>query len=305
MQGLRRSGTTISFDVLSQDGRFDMMYEPFSVARAGAIGGGSGVQDVDVTARVHALRTRFAADHPELAGAIDLLNYGAPRDARLEMEPTMPAYCTDYLRHLAAQAPDTVFKFTRMYCKIGVLAEVDPSARVVLLLRHPKAVVASYLYGRGDARRRRYRTAHRFFGRTSDLDAWSSEQLLDAIAATTGDRRHVGAPDWKRILVLWRFCVEQALDGIHRHFPRSTLLLRHEDLAAAPAATVRALYDHIGTEPSSSAIDWAVQHVRLNAKPCHPSDPRWAEAFEELGVTAVLRRAGYDGDADRFLGSSP
>ena len=43
IQGMRRSGTTILFDILSVDPYFDSYYEPFAAANKEAIGGGSGM----------------------------------------------------------------------------------------------------------------------------------------------------------------------------------------------------------------------------------------------------------------------
>ena len=40
IQGMRRSGTTILFDILWEDERFDCYYEPFAAAKKEVWGGG-------------------------------------------------------------------------------------------------------------------------------------------------------------------------------------------------------------------------------------------------------------------------
>ena len=61
MQGMRRSGTTIIFDILSQDERLDLYYEPFSEGKVGSLGGGSGLQPVDLMEKIRDVRSRIAA----------------------------------------------------------------------------------------------------------------------------------------------------------------------------------------------------------------------------------------------------
>ena len=89
LQGMRRSGTTIWFDLLCRDPRYDAWYEPFGPAKRDRLGGGSGVQDVNFGARTRALRRRFCAESAGSGERLDpaFFNYGAPRDARLELEP--------------------------------------------------------------------------------------------------------------------------------------------------------------------------------------------------------------------------
>ena len=59
IQGMRRSGTTIVFDILSQDRQLDLYYEPFSLGRKGALGGGSGIQKIDLMEKIRLSREHF------------------------------------------------------------------------------------------------------------------------------------------------------------------------------------------------------------------------------------------------------
>ena len=78
-----------------------------------------------------------------------MFNYGAPGQPDLEFETELPEYCRTYLRFLLARSPDTVVKFTRMYCKVAVLREIDPDAKFIHIVRDPRLVTASYLFGEG------------------------------------------------------------------------------------------------------------------------------------------------------------
>ena len=86
MQGMRRSGTTIGFDVLSQDPRLDLWYEPFSQGREGALGGGSGIQQVDLMEKIRAFRRDFCAGWKTPLEP-DALNWGAPRSPQYARTP--------------------------------------------------------------------------------------------------------------------------------------------------------------------------------------------------------------------------
>ncbi|MFI5123561.1 MAG: hypothetical protein ACHQJ5_11765, partial [Vicinamibacteria bacterium] len=63
--GLRRSGTTILYDALSEDPGLRSFYEPLR-EDSETIGGGSGVQAGDVSAETREVRERFRAQqYPE------------------------------------------------------------------------------------------------------------------------------------------------------------------------------------------------------------------------------------------------
>ena len=53
MQGMRRSATTVVYDLLSQDDRLDLYYEPYSVHGKVELGGGSGMQEIDHMAKIY------------------------------------------------------------------------------------------------------------------------------------------------------------------------------------------------------------------------------------------------------------
>ena len=120
-QGMRRSGTTIVFDLMLEDARFECFYEPLAATRP-ALGGGSGMRaEVDLFDNVRRQRDIFLERNPMLLERFpdfrerNFLNYGAPRLAALEFEPELPDFCRRYISQLCKAAPRTFIKFTRMH----------------------------------------------------------------------------------------------------------------------------------------------------------------------------------------------
>src|SRR4051812_14506831 len=124
-------------------------------------------------------RERFRAErYPELQ--IELFNWGGPRAPELELEPDLPPHVRDWLSDLLATGPDVAIKETRLHHKLGAVAELDPGAAVVHLVRDPRAVTASMLLGR----RRRidlYPDADAFFTARTGRRLWSSRRISEEI----------------------------------------------------------------------------------------------------------------------------
>ena len=94
--GLRRSGTTILYDALSEDPGLRCFYEPLR-EDSETIGGGSGAHNTDLSAETRELRERFRRDRfPNLQ--IELFNWGGPRAPELELEPDLPDHVRDVAR---------------------------------------------------------------------------------------------------------------------------------------------------------------------------------------------------------------
>ncbi len=80
------------------------------------------------------------------------------------------------LSYLLEQAADVAIKETRLHHKLAALAEIDPDAAVVHVVRDPRAVTASMLLGR---RRRTdiYPDADTFFTARTGRRLWSSRRI--------------------------------------------------------------------------------------------------------------------------------
>jgi hypothetical protein len=290
LQGMRRSGTTIVFDIFWEDHRFDCYYEPLAALKPKA-GGGSGVHDVDLFANVHPRRDEFLAKHPALRASD--LNYGAPRDASLEFEDHLPDFIRDYLRYLISKEQSSVIKCTRMAYKIADLVLIDPDAGLVHIVRDPRAVTTSYLMGRGRRHRDKFQSNNDFFGRTSLRLPWSAFAFSEYLLASSDYLGLQKCPDFMRILLIWKHLFRVTHSRGTQVFGSKYLLLRHEDLQSETAGTINRLYQLAGKPPSQHVLTWAESNVKKSDDPYAVDDPRWQAAFERLEMTDELVAAGY------------
>lgn len=295
IQGMRRSGTTIVYDALLEDPGLHCLYEPFSHARA-APGGGSGVRQDDLFAEVRALREEFRRTRWP-GGDTELLNWGAPREPELELDGDLPDFCRDYLRFLLDQAPDVVVKEVRMYGKLPVLAEVAPQARLLHLVRDPRAVATSYLMGRGRKRAELFPDADAFFERRSKRSMWASRPLSEALMRRPEFEHLRGCSDIERVLLVWRFTWEQTRAGAGA-FAERYGLLRHEGLGADPVAAMTSVYELMGRELPAEVARWARAHISERMEVFAPQDARWGVALQTVGLGPALEQAGYGSPVD-------
>jgi hypothetical protein len=291
MQGMRRSGTTITYDLFCTDGSFDTFYEPLAAAGP-KVGGGSGVQEVDVIESVHRARTAFLTERDALP-LMPLLNHGAPRKADLELDRDLPPLVREYLEYLLAQAPNPVLKFTRMYCKVPVLHQLDPSAKFLHLVRDPRSVTTSYLLGPRHKHRRRFLWKRRFFTQTSKKGHWAAHQLASRLLLREEFRHLAGCPDHLRVLLVWKFVFRETHRAARELFGDRYFLLRHEDLAQDPVATLERLYAILERPLPGHLVDWARSKVRPPSLPFAAEDRAWKTAIRRLSLEDELAVAGY------------
>jgi hypothetical protein len=292
IQGMRRSGTTIVFDVLWEDGSFDCYYEPMAAASKKALGGGSEEHSVDFFDKIRRCRTEFMAQYPKLKST-DLLNYGAPRQAELEFDPDLPDYCREYIRFMISQSERTMIKFTRMYCKVRLLWEIDPEAKFIHVVRDPRRVTTSYLFGKNHRNRDKFPNEKVFFGRKSSKSSWSSFPFSEFVLNTPEYSHLKGCEDFMRILILWKYKFRKTHEAGKALFGDNYLLLRHEDLLSAPRERLRLLYDFLGQALPQHVVDWALEHVRSSNICYAPDNPSWRKAFQKLNMDEELAMAGY------------
>lgn len=290
-QGMRRSGTTILFDALLEDPDLRCFYEPLREQKV-TVGGGSGAREGDAFAETRALREEFQRrNHPGID--IDEFNWGGPRQPDLELEPGLPEHCLGFLRHLLSLAPQVAIKETRLYCKVPALAELDPGAGLVHVVRDPRAVTASIVLGRGRRRLRRLKTEDAFFEERSPRKLWSSRRISEVLLGRPEYAHLQDPPDFLRVLMVWTLTFEQArADGL-RLFGDRYLLLRNEDLRADPASALESVYALLGRPMPAEVEAWARANVVPRQDIYAEDDPRWAEAVDRLGMSETVAAAGY------------
>lgn len=287
---MRRSGTTLVFDLFYEDPTFNCFYEPLAEAKRPAVGGGSGAHQDDLFVQLRAARSEFLAANIGLT--VEDLNYGAPREPQLEFEDTAPQWLHDYLASLLAGPKDKALKFTRMASKAALLHELDPNALFIHIVRDPKAVAASYLFGKGGKNRGAFRDSNAFFARASAKTAWSSREFSNYLLASPEHQHLVGCPDFYRVLLLWKHNFERTHGAAAPLFADRYLLLRYEDVVKQPDVALDSIYSHLHRQAPPQVRVWL--HKHLAPRPLYqPDDARWSTAFDRIGMLPQLASAGY------------
>jgi hypothetical protein len=292
VQGMRRSGTTILFDALLEDRKLRCFYEPLREQDV-SVGGGSGARDSDAFAETRALREQFQRLHyPDVP--IEEFNWGGPRDPAVELDEQLPDHVRAFLAHLIEQAPRVAIKETRLYSKLGALSEIDPEARLVHLVRDPRAVTASIMYGRRGRHADRFPSADAFFEARSERKLWSSRRISELLFETNFPDVP-DPPDFMRALLVWKATFVATWSGGGRALGDRYLRLRHEDLSMEPVATLARLYEFIGRALPREVSAWAIENIAAPRPIPFEDDPRWAEAAETIGLREAAHDAGYTG----------
>jgi len=291
LQGMRRNGTTIFFDLLAEDGQFKTWYEPLAKATAPSFGGGSAVRDVDYFENVRSLRQELVTR--EVGRGYDDFNYGAPRNPELEIAQDTPDYIRSYLTSMIEGKPRAVVKFTRMARKMGTLHAVDPSARVVVITRDPRRVVASHIFGKNGKNKDRFGREEVFFSRARNRIGWSIPTFSDVLLAEAKNAQLQNLRDFERVLLVWRESYQSSWTGAQTYFGEAAMRVRHEDLCNEPESTLKRLYEHLGAQLPTRVVDWARHRVRPPSRVFASRSECWNDAFNRLGMNEMCDELGY------------
>jgi hypothetical protein len=293
IQGMRRSGTTIAFDLFWNLPGTVCLYEPLAPMHDAAYGGGSGQRNVDLFSPVRRVRKEFVA-RTDVEAELNDFNVGAPARPWLETGPEGPADLERYLRFAGEQGdPDVVMKFTRLAPKMGLAHQALADARVLHVVRDPRRVVRSFLLGRDGKRAHKYPSVEDFFNQRTRRLPWSATALSDAVMERYPEYRVSYPSDAERILLLWKFNFVMTHRVGRERFGERYLMVRHEDLASEPEGTTERIWGWLGAEVPADVRDWAKRYVRAPEQPLVQHDPRWAEMVRRLALYEELTEAGY------------
>lgn len=283
-QGMRRSGTTILFDLFWTDRRFECWYEPLNRARK-AHGGGSGARDVDYMERVVALREELIARRGDPALDQEAFNWGAPRAPELEFESGWPGHIADFVTAMTRSGEHVFVKFTRASHKVAELARIRPDAWFVHLVRDPRAVATSHIFRRTPEHRERILADGSFFTLRTGFDQWRAESMARHLVTTRPEYAHLaGEPAHVLVMLVWKELYDRTSRDAARHFHGRTVEVSHEALCEDPARVLHDLHANWGMKPPRAVLRWAKENVRP-ARPWHdPGNPEWSRALELLDL---------------------
>lgn len=298
-QGMRRSGTTIFYDLMKKDNFFRCFYEPLAAAKNTATGGSSIKNQENKFNEVIKARNLYFKENKDLLKNfsyfknLNYLNYGAPRLAELEFEPDLPFYAFDYIKFLTKISPNIFIKFTRMHSKIHNLYQINPNAKLIHLVRNPKSIVSSYLYGKNKVNFSRYNSERKFFKRKSNYSAWSSKNFSDFIINNFYDSNFENIEDFKRILLIWKYNFEKTDFLGRKYFKKNYIILRHEDLITNPEKFIITTESFLDFKFKDETKNWLYKNIKKEENVPFENHSLWSKSFDDLNMSKFLRKCKY------------
>lgn len=293
-QGMRRSGTTILYDLFLESGIFECFYEPLALGKSSYGGGSQMHKDIDLFENVRLARKEFITNNPSLLNHYpdlitnDLFNYGAPQKPDLEFKSTIPPYINDYILYLISKSDQTFIKFTRMHSKVKCLHKIAPNAKFIHIVRDPRQVVASYLFGKNRMDQIKFQNKDIFFERISKMNRWSSRPFSDHILKLFGYENLNSIEDFFRILAIWKYKFETTHQLGRNCFGENYFLLNHEKFASQPIQQISMLFNFLEVPVTNHVLEWAKSNIKKPSKPYEIGDKRWDDAFSRLNLWEAL-----------------
>ena len=292
IQGMRRSSTTFLFDCLCAEDSALGIYEPLAKAQKTAVGGGSRVRNEDFFAPIRALRDQFAQhlgwNEEQLLRAC---NFGGPTQPGREFDEDFSPETAHYLRFIANadENQQPILKFTRAWRKASALADLWPEAVFLHIVRDPRAVVSSFLLGKGQKNRSVIGSDDAFFAQSRMADG--------EVRFAQGLCAHLGA-EWQSksdVIQLLRLWVEttRSTFAAQQVFQDRYLLVRHEDLLQHPEKTLARVYAVQGRELPESVLDWVKANLRTRLVSVQPQAGHWQQVFDQVRANPVLQALQY------------
>ena len=211
------------------------------------------------------------------------------RSAAARIGPGADAYFVAYCELLAHKRGKSRWgeKTPRHVFRIDEILAVWSDAKVICLVRDPRAVVSSYRWWKRESEKTRAQPAKD--------ESWA----LD-------DRRAEKSYNVFVISMLWRAAMRASLDARERHGSQRVRLQRYEDLVLDPESEVRQLTEWLGLDYDPSLLDVVVS----NSSFVLPSDrgisteavDRWSTKLPAGELSVVQRLCG---SLMRSVGYSP
>jgi len=282
IQGLRRSGTTILFDVLTTDNEIFGIYEPFSAGKK-TIGGGSGARKEDLTKTLREIRVNFLKENKNFNHKS--FNRGSPTQFRKEVfNSKLTKFEYDYIKSLA-NVKNSYLKFTRASFIVKELYGIDSHAKFIHIIKNPALWVASHMLGK----KNKFPNADAFFNCKTGFDNWSQERISNFYIKEKYPC-HINKSAVFKLLLIWRDFNLEAEAACVATFGSNYLKIFNDDLCTNTEAHMNKVYNFLEVRPNKKAIRWATNNISGPKKIMFQNDQRWRKYFDYL----VIRKSFLD-----------
>lgn len=290
--GMRRSGTTILYDVLQNDKRFTSFYEPLCHGKKN-IGGGSGATSIPYGDLLNKLRAEFISEEG-LNVEPSYYNFGAPANPKLEFINTFPDDQKKYLKYIFNKTGIVLTKFVRMNDKIEELYKLIPDAKVIYIKKDPRRFSMSHVIGRKKASRSLKRILFdllikgkpikepSFFKKVTGYNTWSSENFCKILFPEDFER--IPKPAFYETLKLWKYFDDKYTKDGRKFFKENFLEVIHEDLCIDPKSVIDKIYNFIELPVSDQVLSWANDRLKAPRPIYKKNKSLWDSAFLEIGI---------------------
>lgn len=287
--GLRRSGTTILWETLSQNPEYTGYDEPFHPRLW------SGVRENDKG--TWDTLGEFWEKHggPPVAGLLPI----TPLD---EIDSRLSDSQKYYLKLL--QKDLSVIDSVRVWSKLSHLVEDDGKTLIVHLVRSPIGWATAHIVPPDHISIKRRVANHfrraLFFHRSGGFNFWHYEEIYEHMVATGSFARRNESyitesayikPAYIKLLKLWWEATKRLHEDARRFRCNPVLTVTLEQFSNSPNETLGLIATAAGS--SSRELDASnVSGVRLGHR---PNDKRWEAAFLKAGVPIILSGKHFTG----------
>ena len=286
--GLRRSGTTLLFDVFRRDNRFICFDEPFSHAiRSVPAAFGKGTWD-----QYYKLVER----EPEMFwDSIATISWDE------ELDQDLSASQVDWLRYLLSKGQNVLIDETHLHNKLKSLYQVVPDAHVIHLYRNASAFASSHLIPRDSAANFMHKLKNRvgqeyrktrFWGADTQFNSWQLESIVGSDPhqkfglmlerAQIDPRKAFAGGSVSKLLSFWLFHYRQIESMGRELFGQRFYSLSFESFCDNPTRSASEICEFIGIEHE---IDRAPR-IRPARKAHMAKSSRWIERATLAGFTS-------------------
>lgn len=292
--GMRRSGTTILYDCLYNDKRFDSYYEPFTGNKNDS-GGGSGVRKISYQNKLRNIRQAFLNVN-NIDNDLSIFNYGPSRDFRLELLKNIPELHRNYLKYIVSQNKNTLLKFVRLYNKIETLHQFIPNAKIIHILKDPRRMTMSHLLGseklKNEGRIKKTikyfinkKKRFFFFKQKSKFDKWAFEKIINEIInKKLKYKKYKNSYSYEKLMLLWKIYNDNLEYEGKKYYKNNYLRIKHEELCIYPKKVLNKIYSFVELSPNESVIKWAIKNIRTPKKIFRVKSNHWQNSEEKIGI---------------------